>query len=131
MLEFNFVVMVFSQMFNRKYTMPSEPRTIKLSARPQLLPTLCVTRYQSCIVSLQVFSILLCEHILILINISVHPIYCRLYVLYRVSNLQFLDSSPVKSLERSEAKRQGPFLRVIKFKEEDLFVSVTFKPLMY
>ncbi|XP_013414951.1 leucine-rich melanocyte differentiation-associated protein [Lingula anatina] len=38
----------------------------------------------------------------------------RMYVLYRVPRLKFLDSSPVKEAERAEAKRQGAFLSVVR-----------------
>ncbi|KAJ8318513.1 hypothetical protein KUTeg_003604 [Tegillarca granosa] len=44
----------------------------------------------------------------------------RNYVLYRLPKLKFLDSSPVKSSELAEAKRVGPFMKVIKLDENEL-----------
>eukprot|EP01138_Halocafeteria_seosinensis_P003332 gb/GECG01003408.1/.p1 GENE.gb/GECG01003408.1/~~gb/GECG01003408.1/.p1 ORF type:complete len:282 (+),score=34.60 gb/GECG01003408.1/:1-846(+) len=38
----------------------------------------------------------------------------RLYVIYRLPQLMFLDSSPIKAEERREAKRRGQFLAVRK-----------------
>ena len=38
----------------------------------------------------------------------------RLYVLYRLPSLCFLDSSPVSAEECKEAKRVGQFMRVVK-----------------
>ena len=38
----------------------------------------------------------------------------RLYVLYHLPNLCFLDSSPVSAEESKEAKRVGQFMRVVK-----------------
>ncbi|CAH1795341.1 unnamed protein product, partial [Owenia fusiformis] len=44
----------------------------------------------------------------------------RHYVLYCLPKLKFLDSTPVKCSERVEAKRIGPFLKVVKPKIDDL-----------
>ncbi|KAK3722066.1 hypothetical protein QZH41_019821, partial [Actinostola sp. cb2023] len=37
----------------------------------------------------------------------------RLYVLYKLPKLKFLDSTPVKESEREEAKRIGSFMKVV------------------
>jgi hypothetical protein len=42
----------------------------------------------------------------------------RLYVLYRLAKLKFLDSTQVKPSERTEAQRQGPYLKVVKPAED-------------
>lgn len=55
---------------------------------------------------------------------TVYPMYSvyyyRNYVLYRLPKLKFLDSSPVKSNELAEAKRVGPFMKVIKLDENEV-----------
>ena len=38
----------------------------------------------------------------------------RKYVIYKIPSLHFLDSQPVTHAEREEARRLGPFLRVVK-----------------
>ena len=37
----------------------------------------------------------------------------RYYVLYRLPNLTFLDSRPVKSKEKEEAKRVGAYMKIV------------------
>jgi hypothetical protein len=44
----------------------------------------------------------------------------RLYVLYRLPNLKFLDSSIVSEDERKEAKRVGQFMKVVKPSENQV-----------
>ncbi|OWF51860.1 Leucine-rich repeat-containing protein C10orf11-like [Mizuhopecten yessoensis] len=44
----------------------------------------------------------------------------RFYVLYRLNNLKFLDSTPVKADELAEAKRVGPFMEIIKGTDETM-----------
>jgi len=43
----------------------------------------------------------------------------RYYVLYMAPNLKFLDSTPVTSVERKEAKRIGAFTKVVSADFED------------
>lgn len=43
----------------------------------------------------------------------------RYYVLYHLPNLKFLDSSKIRDWERSEAKRQGQFMKVVRPKCDD------------
>ena len=47
---------------------------------------------------------------------------CRLYVLYRLPGLKFLDSTPVTDKERRIAQKQGAFLKVVK--PDDSIVNV-------
>lgn len=44
----------------------------------------------------------------------------RHYVLYRLPRLKFLDSSPVKSCDLEEAKRVGPFMKMVRGSEDNL-----------
>lgn len=37
----------------------------------------------------------------------------RYYVLYRLPNLTFLDSRPVRSKEREEAQRVGSYMKIV------------------
>ena len=55
------------------------------------------------------------------INLSIgYMIICitdcifRHYVLYRIPRLKFLDSSPVKTADLEEAKRVGPFMKMVR-----------------
>ena len=45
---------------------------------------------------------------------SVYCVYSRLYVLHRLPNLKFLDSTEVSEEEQKEAKRVGQFMKVVK-----------------
>ncbi|XP_062586960.1 leucine-rich melanocyte differentiation-associated protein-like [Saccostrea cucullata] len=44
----------------------------------------------------------------------------RYYVLFRLPGLKFLDSTNVKEEELAEAKRVGPYMQVIKVKEDEI-----------
>ena len=46
----------------------------------------------------------------------------RYYVLFRLPGLKFLDSTSVKDEELAEAKRVGPYMQVIKVKEDEVRV---------
>lgn len=58
----------------------------------------------------------------------------RYYVLYRLPNLTFLDSRPVKKDERDEAQRVGAHMKIVAPADNDLVSEMlTFKliPLKY
>ncbi|VEN55755.1 unnamed protein product [Callosobruchus maculatus] len=44
----------------------------------------------------------------------------RYYVLYHLPNLKFLDSTKVRELERSEARRRGKFMNVIRPRSDEM-----------
>ena len=58
-----------------------------------------------------VFQISMVQNVL-LINNVIH--WFRYYVIYRLPNIRFLDSSQVKMAEKKEALMRGPFLKVIR-----------------
>ena len=45
-------------------------------------------------------------------------LFCRYYVIHRLPQLNFLDSRPVTSAERTEAKRVGAFMQVVRPNED-------------
>ncbi|KAK3091459.1 hypothetical protein FSP39_019969 [Pinctada imbricata] len=44
----------------------------------------------------------------------------RYFVLYRLPNLRFLDSTPVRPEELADAKRVGPFMRTVRATEDEI-----------
>lgn len=54
----------------------------------------------------------------------------RYYVLYRLPNLTFLDSRPVKKEEKEEAQRVGAYMKIIAPSPDEL-VSRTLLTLLF
>lgn len=48
---------------------------------------------------------------------------CRLYVLYKLPQLKFLDSTAFKDYDRVEAQQKGPYLSVVRV-SDDAFVVI-------
>ena len=48
---------------------------------------------------------------------------CRLYVLYKLPQLRFLDSSAFKDSDRVEAQQKGPYLGVVRVTDDDFVVN--------
>ena len=59
----------------------------------------------------------------IYIIFSIFDYIFRHYVLYRIPRLKFLDSSPVKSCDLEEAKRVGPFMKMVRGSEDNVCIS--------
>ena len=55
--------------------------------------------------------------------ISVYCVLSRLYVLHRLPNLKFLDSTEVSEEEQKEAKRVGQFMKVVKPSDSQVKVA--------
>ena len=55
----------------------------------------------------------------------------RYYVLYKLPRLKFLDSSQVNSAEIAEAKRVGPFMQVVRPKEDSVEVCQGYLALLF
>ena len=47
----------------------------------------------------------------------------RSYVLHRIPQLKFLDSSPVKNQERAEAQKRGHYYRLIRLNSDSVSFS--------
>lgn len=50
----------------------------------------------------------------------------RYYVLYRLPNLKFLDSRPVKSKEKEEAQRVGAHMKIVVPSSEEMVSETCF-----
>ena len=46
--------------------------------------------------------------------------FVRYYVLYRLPNLTFLDSRPIKRKEKDEAQRVGAYMKIVAPSSDDL-----------
>ena len=47
---------------------------------------------------------------------------CRLYVLYKLPQLKFLDSSAFKDSDRVEARQKGPYLGIVRIADDTVVV---------